>query len=271
MRREPQTEHRTAFCERCGGSVEYSVVILGEGGKELPPKPPAFCQACQELQEEEARAREEEARRRRADEEFRSREERIGLLLQEVGVNPRSHGKVGLSEFDGRENPEALQASEEFVEILGKAGAFDYIRGLFLAGPTGVGKTHLGVGITRELLLQGWDPKAVIFERSGKLVAEIQTAYSTGGAMALMKKREDASLWVLDDLGAEKPTPDVVRIFTELLAAREGHPTVITSNLTPRALLDRYAEFERVVSRLGIACFRTVEMKGRDRRYRRPS
>jgi DNA replication protein DnaC len=84
-------------------------------------------------------------------------------------------------------------------------------------------------------------------------------------------RREEVDLWVLDDLGAEKPTEDVVRILTELIAAREGSPTVVTSNFEPRALLDRYPGFDRVVSRLGRQDFRTVALTGRDRRLERRS
>lgn len=263
---ELRTETRGATCEECGAEFSYLVTILAPG-RELPPEAPP-CEACRERGDTEAREREEEERRLRAEGERAGREERIHQLLQRAGVNPRSHGHCTLTNFRGQDNPDALKAAQEFLEAIRLAGDFEYIRGLFFAGETGLGKSHLAVALVRRLLLEGWDPETILFERAGKLVATIQDSYSRGNTLELMATRERARIWVLDDLGAEKPSPDVARILTELLSAREGWPTVLTSNLAPAALLDRYPEFSRVVSRLGPRCFTAVHLQGRDQRYR---
>jgi hypothetical protein len=55
-------------------------------------------------------------------------------------------------------------------------------------------------------------------------------------------------------------------IFTE----RAGRPTLVTSNDPPERLEERHREYFRLQSRLGTAYFRTVPVRGRDRRFDAP-
>ena len=99
--------------------------------------------------------------------------------------------------------------------------------------------------IVRAVLLdQKVDAKRVIFDRADRLITMIQDTYGTGGTSAILERRERAHLLVIDDLGREKATPDTLRILVDLVNAREGHPTVITSNHTPEGLVQRFGTSE---------------------------
>lgn len=195
-------------------------------------------------------------------------------LLGRVGVNVRKHGNCDITTWDG--DDEVAAAVRDFITETALAGRHEPVLGLYLHGPTGVGKTHLAVAAARSHLrmsAEKYDPydPLVRFERVSKLVTTIQDTYGTGQTGSVIHRLEIADLLVLDDLGAEKATPDVMRILTDLLSARELHPTLITSNYHPAQLVERHgADWQRMESRLGPQNFKLVEIKGEDRRFHRP-
>jgi hypothetical protein len=108
------------------------------------------------------------------------------------------------------------------------------VRGLFVAGPPGVGKTRLMAaltgafkgdttfGLTRVMMRGTWDPDTATLE---------------------IRKLCRAPLLLLDDLGREgRATDHVNGILHEILSARNGNflPTAITSNLSLHQLAMRY-------------------------------
>jgi DNA replication protein DnaC len=79
--------------------------------------------------------------------------------------------------------------------------------GLLLLGPIGVGKTHLAVGVIRELIQQ----KAVscLFYDYRELLKQIQNSYNPEvqtTELGILRPVFDAEVLVLDELGAVKPT-----------------------------------------------------------------
>lgn len=257
-RPEADLREEEATC-RCGN--EFTRTVLYVGGRRAPGMQPR-CEEC--LAKEAAE-----------DEEFQTPDRArppIPRLLEAIGVNARKHGRCSLDNFDPAENSKALVAAGHFVEDVAEAGSYDPVRGLYLCGQdTGVGKTHLAVAVLRELLDAHELPSdRMVFDRADRLITIVQDTYGTGKTEAVLRRREKALVWVLDDLGAEKATPDVLRILTDLMSAREGHPTVVTSNYTPPELGDRFKGSEgwaRLSSRLARSNFRAVELTGRDRRF----
>src|SRR5690606_3477547 len=124
----------------------------------------------------------------------------------------------------------------------------------------------------RDLLLDPSIPAgAVVFDYALSLISRIQDTYNTGESTdEILNRRIRARVWILDDLGTEKPSDDVVRRLTMIFAEREGRPTLVTSNFPPHELEARHPEFFRLASRFGPRSFRTVEVRGRDRRFDRP-
>lgn len=105
-------------------------------------------------------------------------------------------------------------------------------KGLLLMGPSGVGKTHLGVAALKELLKRG---HAGIFCDYRELLKEIQASYNPASESTEMKVLEPirtTEILVLDDLGASKPSAWVLDIIGLVLNARynEKRVTILTTN-----------------------------------------
>lgn len=191
--------------------------------------------------------------------------------LDRIGVNVRRYADATLDDLGHA--PSLVFAARNFVTDTMAADRWTSVRGLFLVGATGVGKTHAAVAVVRALLDAGATASQVVFDRSPRLCTSIQDTYGTGRTSKILQARERALLWVLDDLGSEKATDDTLRILHDLIDAREGHPTLITSNLTPVGLGERYRDatgWARVASRFGPQNFRMLRLQGRDRRFLDP-
>jgi DNA replication protein DnaC len=204
---------------------------------------------------------------------------------------PKRYEHCELSDFDilpGRYEAalqRAKRAAQHFVEHYPVEKD-----GLLLLGPIGVGKTHLAVGIIRELMRS----KGVhcLFCDYRELLKEIQNSYNPSvqaTEMEVLRPIVTAEVLVLDELGAVKPSDWVWDTVSLVLNARYNDrlTTIITTNLPdlpPRSggqesehasaarrasseptLGDRITE--RMRSRLNEMC-RKVELQGEDFRQR---
>lgn len=105
-------------------------------------------------------------------------------------------------------------------------------KGLLLMGPSGVGKTHLGVAALKELIRRG---HAGLFCDYRELLKEIQASYnpaSESTEMGILEPIRTVEILVLDDLGASKPSAWVLDIIGLVLNARynEKRVTILTTN-----------------------------------------
>ena len=159
-------------------------------------------------------------------------------------------------------------------------------KGLLLAGPSGVGKTHLAVATLKGLIAKG---TRCLFSDYRELLKEIQNSYNPSVQVTeldLLKPVFETEVLVLDDLGAVRPSEWVWDTVSLILNARynDDRTTIITANFvnepahnsvseadrTKRAgreetLGDRIGE--RMRSRLQEMC-RVIELNGRDYRQR---
>lgn len=148
-------------------------------------------------------------------------------------------------------------------------------RGLLLAGPVGVGKTHLAVAIIRGLTGKG---ARCLFKEHGSLLKEIQDSYnpvSSTSETNVLAPVCEAEVLVLDELGASRPTEWVLDTMTHIIGRRYNDKklTIFTTNYTDgrqspavETLQDRIGA--RLRSRLYEMCS-TVLIDGED--YRRRS
>jgi DNA replication protein DnaC len=151
--------------------------------------------------------------------------------------------------------------------------------GLLFMGPPGVGKTHLAVGIMKQLIRQKSIP--CLFCTFPELLKHIQNSYnpvSQTSELALLAPVLEIEVLVLDELGAQNPSPWVRDMVAYVLNHRynENKVTIITTNYfdpeegkEPRpgitdSLVDRIGN--RMRSRLFEMC-KTIKMDGND--YRR--
>ncbi len=158
--------------------------------------------------------------------------------------------------------------------------------GLLIIGQIGTGKTHLAVGIAKELILN--KGLACLFYDYRELLKEIQNSYNStvqASELDVLRPVFETEVLVLDELGAVKPTEWVWDTVSLILNTRynDNRTTIITTNYTdgPSAeaderhgvrrlnrdptLGDRIGD--RMRSRLHEMC-RVVKMEGEDFRQK---
>jgi DNA replication protein DnaC len=194
------------------------------------------------------------------------------------------HCELSNFEFDGphRALANARMAACRFVEEY----PLDHT-GLLLIGSIGVGKTHLAVGILKELIRS--KNTACLFYDYRELLKQIQNSYNDSvkaTELDVLRPVFDTELLVLDELGAVKPTEWVWDTVSLILNTRynDNRTTIITTNFPDETGAEPYAnqttEFgraqratrretlgdrigERMRSRLHEMC-RIVKMEGED-------
>lgn len=219
---------------------------------------------------------------------------RSGRLLEQARIPRRyEHCELSNFEFEGphRALAPARMAACRFVEEYPVEKS-----GLLLVGTVGVGKTHLAVGIVKELVLQKGVP--CLFYDYRELLKQIQNSYNPSvdtTEMEILRPVFETEVLVLDELGAVRPTEWVWDTVSHILNTRynDRRTTIITTNFqdlppskyTSEAENERSRAFrasreetlgdrigERMRSRLHEMC-RTVKVEGEDYRtkYRNAS
>jgi DNA replication protein DnaC len=160
-------------------------------------------------------------------------------------------------------------------------------KGLLIIGKIGTGKTHLAVGIIKELILNRGI--SCLFYDYRELLKEIQNSYNSAvqtTELDVLRPVFETDVVVLDELGAVKPTEWVWDTVSLILNTRynDNRTTIITTNFDDQAaagvsssisparaasrgetLGDRIGE--RMRSRLHEMC-RTVTLDGTDFRQK---
>ena len=154
---------------------------------------------------------------------------------------PRRYEHCELSnfEFDGayRSLAQARMAACKFVEEypIDKTG-------LLIIGTVGVGKTHLAVGMIKELILG--KGIACLFYDYRELLKQIQNSYNDSvktTELDVLRPVFETEVLVLDELGAVRPTEWVWDTVSLILNTRynDNRTTIITTNYPNLAERDR--------------------------------
>lgn len=106
-------------------------------------------------------------------------------------------------------------------------------KGLLIIGKIGTGKTHLAVGIIRELILNRGIP--CLFYDYRELLKEIQNSYNSAvqtTELEVLRPVFETDVLLLDELGAVKPTDWVWDTVSLILNTRynDNRTTIITTN-----------------------------------------
>jgi DNA replication protein DnaC len=206
---------------------------------------------------------------------------RTQTLLTAARIPKRyEHCELSNFEFDGphRALASSRLAACKFVEEYPVDST-----GLLLIGSIGVGKTHLAVGIIKELVLS--KGIACLFYDYRELLKQIQNSYNDSvkaTELDVLRPVFETEVLVLDELGAVKPTEWVWDTVSLILNTRynDNRTTIITTNFDDRpaaavagprgaareeTLGDRIGE--RMRSRLHEMC-RIIKMEGEDFRQK---
>lgn len=118
---------------------------------------------------------------------------------------------------------------------------------LLFMGDTGLGKTHLTVAITYELLNKGFN---VIYGSAYNLFSEMEAEHFERHTNSKYTAAIECDLLVIDDLGGEFVSPYIQSLFYNIVNTRDlaNKPTIINTNLSMSDIGNRYTP--RVASRL---------------------
>jgi DNA replication protein DnaC len=148
---------------------------------------------------------------------------------------PRRYEECTLDNYDlfpgaSRSLAAAHRSAKKFVENypLGNNGS-----GLLLTGSIGVGKTHLAVGILRELVTTRG--ATGLFYDYRELLKQVQNSYNkqvSATELEVLAPVFNAEVLVLDELGASKPSDWVWDTVAQILNTRynDKRTTIITTN-----------------------------------------
>ena len=215
-----------------------------------------------------------------------------GQSLLAAARIPKRYEHCELSEFDTRFEGSHPSLAKTYLAANAFVENFPFEKtGLLLIGPVGVGKTHIAVGIMKELILRKGTP--CLFYDYRELLKQIQNSYNDSvkaTELDVLRPVFDTDVLVLDELGAVKPTEWVWDTVSLILNTRynDNRTTIITTNYPDDPGQDPYAnpasEFaraqksmrretlgdrigERMRSRLHEMC-RIVKIDGQDFRQK---
>src|SRR6202171_931981 len=162
-------------------------------------------------------------------------------LLTSARIPKRyQHCELSNFDFDGphRLLANARMAACRFVEEYPVDNT-----GLLIIGSIGVGKTHLAVGIIKELILSKGIP--CLFYDYRELLKQIQNSYNESvkaTELDVLRPVFDTEVLVLDELGAVKPTEWVWDTVSLILNTRynDKRTTIITTNFADDGGQDAY-------------------------------
>jgi len=186
---------------------------------------------------------------------------RLGGLIENANIT----GGFGLWGYDAQRHPkaaEALDAAWAFVD--------DPAGGLLLAGPMGLGKTRLLLGVHFELLCAGIDSRFVLSSELREAFRDAQ-ALDDGvhvPARLFLERLQRARVILWDDAGdidgderARGTFAEGIKKLLDLGGASWG----LSTNLTGEEFAAHKDLGRKVLSRV-LAGARVVKMEGRDQR-----
>lgn len=126
--------------------------------------------------------------------------------------------------------------------------------GLIFGGATGVGKTHIAVGIAAALISRNVEVKffdaQVLLEHARQEFDDTSDGVKGAAAAA-----QEPQVIVLDDIGGRRPSPWVHDIIAEILSERMARrrPTIITTGMRDEIFgIERKLDEEDLADRVGV-------------------
>lgn len=169
-------------------------------------------------------------------------EEALARRLRQVDINPVMSDAFRFETWTHVPSMESV-----FRQV--RAFADHPAGGLVLAGPKGVGKTHLAVAAAVECCRRGL---VVRFGESRTILGALKRAIDEGNYQDVHDDyAEHCSLLVIDDYGVERQTEFAEDVLEEMISFRYARelPFIVTTNVGPRTKDEPHGLTDRIVSR----------------------
>lgn len=196
--------------------------------------------------------------------------ERANLKLnkQNIDYNIRSSGMKPLHLEMANKEMKASENTAIFRKILNYSYNFDTNeKGMMITGNTGTGKTMIACKVLKNVILNG---HTGIFVEAFNIYDNIRDTFSNPfrSTEEYISKLEAVDLLIIDDLGTEVNSESSVNYLTRIIDNRATFKkkTIITTNLNPKELKDRYGD--RFYSRC-FEYFLRIPITGKDNRVTR--
>jgi DNA replication protein DnaC len=179
-------------------------------------------------------------------------EGRSARLLAAAEI-PRKYIDCRLASYlPPEDNPHLQHAHAAAVEYANGYIKRPTAKGLLFQGPPGLGKTHLAVGIIRELIER--EHVSCYFCNFAGELQRIRDSISGERSLNLSNLVYDADVIVLDDFGSQRWSPWVQDQMSNVISDRynNGRPTIITTNLADRASIERNELRAAAMKKLGV-------------------
>jgi DNA replication protein DnaC len=170
--------------------------------------------------------------------------------------------------FDFTFNSEALPAA--FIRDLATCHFVRQQRHLVIAGPPGIGKSHVAIAVGHELCRRG---KTVLFRKTTALLNEVSDTSNRKRSERLLKNALNTELLILDDFALQKYSQQQIDMLYLIADARLGRGSIIlTSNRPPE---DWYSVFPdqvvggAILDRIISSAIKLITTKGRSYRKER--
>jgi DNA replication protein DnaC len=179
--------------------------------------------------------------------------QRVARLLARAEI-PKRYAECRLTTYIPPENsPHLATAWSDAVGYVEQYLKHPSRKGLLFQGNPGVGKTHLAIGIIRELIERG----AVLcfFCDFAAELQKIRDSMSGEGASLILPRLVyDADVLVLDDFGAQRWSAWVQDQMSNVISNRynDDRATIITTNLTDRPSSEHNEQRLAILKQLGV-------------------
>lgn len=250
---------KTFVCENCNRTVEQKEMIIPIGprkGEKIIANMGCKCEDMK-IAEEHIKARKN------------AKLSKLNRMFKDNSLVNKSLKNASFRSY----NPATWELGEVKSRLMQYAREFDVetSNNVLLVGGYGVGKSHLSIAVTKELIEKG---HTCLFLSVPKLLTKIKQTYGGNSDFSeadILNIIESVDLFILDDLGTEytnRRSDDDnwthTKLF-EVLDSRSGKPTIYTTNLTGEQLRNKVNS--RNLSRI-MDGTEVIEMAGPDYRMR---